>query len=482
MTKRKLDCVIKESIQINTISKKKKLEGNAEKGIIYQASSVSSIIYSDNNIKSLLKSYLPNANIEDIYLFKVIGDHVYYNFVNNLKTKLIYETKDKIVSDDKFYVIIEQSINQDQNISSAILLKLYNKNNKNQIKILPIVTSINGIEDALLLSEFRKDQELCTLKIKVDSIPDWFRENQSINVYLDNLIEIIKLSIEYKSPSKIPDDKIIEIMNTSYAEYEKIHQELLNRLELTDDEGIDQLSLVDKNQDEFVASSSIKKTVSWDPTVEDNEGHTIRRKKHKFKVKTKEKDEVEEYFEQCITSWNWDQKIWEERYFNTNRLDSDKFQHLLDKHCDRIMGAFGSHISTKHHYDRPECYHGCGEVKEEILNKIIEGYIFLINCSPNLLNLFREYQESMLEAFSQCDIDMLGFYKAHPELKLINLIEKRIGNIDIDGKDQNSIIIPISDDKTDTEILVDITNYDQENSELKLTGNITDNHEQLSTI
>ncbi|XVN41342.1 MAG: hypothetical protein RCO49_01845 [Rickettsia endosymbiont of Argas persicus] len=83
----------------------------------------------------------------------------------------------------------------------------------------------------------------------------------------------------------------------------------------------------------------------------------------------------------------------------------------------------------------------------------------------------------MLEAFSQCDIDMLGFYKAHPELKLINLIEKRISNIDIDEKDQNSIIIPISDDKTDTEILVDITNYDQENSELKLVGNSTDSSE-----
>ncbi|XVN42338.1 MAG: hypothetical protein RCG15_06830 [Candidatus Rickettsia vulgarisii] len=90
MTKRKLDCVIKESIQINTINTKKKLEGNAEKGIIYQASSVSSIIYSDKNIKLLLKSYLPNANIEDIYLFKIIEDHVYYNFVNNLKTKLKY--------------------------------------------------------------------------------------------------------------------------------------------------------------------------------------------------------------------------------------------------------------------------------------------------------------------------------------------------------------------------------------------------------
>ncbi|XVN42265.1 MAG: hypothetical protein RCG15_06360 [Candidatus Rickettsia vulgarisii] len=477
MTKRKLDCVIKESIQINKINTKKKLEGNAEKGIIYQASSVSSIIYSDKNIKSLLKSYLPNANIEDIYLFKIIEDHVYYNFVNNLKTKLIYETKDKIVSDDKFYVIIEQSINQDQNISSAILLKLYNKNNKNQLEILPVIDNEDTVD---LLKNLKKQlkswpEDLKKLRMITDDIPEWYNTQLPINI--SNLIEIIKLSIKYKSPHQIPDDKIIEIMNTPYAEYEKIHQELLNRLELTDDEGIDQLSLVDKNQDEFVASSSIKKTVSWDPTVEDNEGHTIRRKKHKFKVKTKEKDEVEEYFEQCITSWNWDQKIWEDRYFNTNRLDSDKFQHLLDKHCDRIMGAFGSHISTKHHYDRPECYHGCGEVKEEILNKIIEGYIFLINCSPNLLNLFREYQESMLEAFSQNDIDMQGFYNAHPELKLINLIEKRISNIDIDEKDQNSIIIPISDDKTDTEILVDITNYDQENSELKLVGNSTDSSE-----
>ncbi|XVN41755.1 MAG: hypothetical protein RCO49_04590 [Rickettsia endosymbiont of Argas persicus] len=475
MTKRKLDCVIKESIQINTINTKKKLEGNAEKGIIYQASSVSSIIYSDKNIKLLLKSYLPNANIEDIYLFKVIGDHVYYNFVNNLKTKLIYETKDKIVSDDKFYVIIEQSINQDQNISSAILLKLYNKNNKNQIKILPIVTSINGIEDALLLSEFRKDQELCTLKIKVDSIPDWFRENQSINVYLDNLIEVIKLSIEYKSPSKIPDDKIIEIMNTSYAEYEKIHQELLNRLELTDDEGIDQLSLVDKNQDEFVASSSIKKTVSWDPTVEDNEGHTIRRKKHKFKVKTKEKDEVEEYFEQCITSWNWDQKIWEERYFNTNKLNTDQFKELIDQYCNEIKKEFRIHIFNKYsYYDCPNYVDPLDF--QESLNQIVKGYRFLIGYYSNFYNVLSEYQESIFMEFS--DTNFIRFYDDHPGLTLIRLIEKRTDNVNIVvTKDQNNIINSTSDYKTDSEILVDVTNYDQENSELKLVGNSTDSSE-----
>ncbi|XVN40711.1 MAG: hypothetical protein RCO49_08085 [Rickettsia endosymbiont of Argas persicus] len=238
---------------------KRKLEDNAEKDIIYQASSVSSIIYSDKNIKLLLKSYLPNANIEDIYLFKIIEDHVYYNFVNNLKTKLIYETKDKIVSDDKFYVIIEQSINQDQNISSAILLKLYNKNNKNQLEILPVIDNEDTVD---LLKNLKKQlkswpEELKKLRMITDDIPEWYNTQLPINI--SNLIEIIKLSIKYKSPYQIPDDKIIEIMNTSYAEYEKIHQELLNRLELTDDEGIDQLSLVDKNQDEFVASSSIKK-------------------------------------------------------------------------------------------------------------------------------------------------------------------------------------------------------------------------------
>ncbi|MCZ6884671.1 hypothetical protein [Rickettsia helvetica] len=462
------------------MNKKRKLEDNAEKGIIYQTSSVSGTMYSDKSIKSLLKSYLPNANIEDIYLFKVIEDHVYYNFVNNLKTKLIYETKDKIVSDDKFYVIIEQSINQDQNISSAILLKLYNKN---QLEILPVIDNEDTVD---LLKNLKKQlklgsEELKKLRIITDDIPEWYNAQLPINI--SNLIEIIKLSIKYKSPHQIPDDKIIEIMNTPYAEYEKSHQELLNGLKLTDDEEIDQLSLVDKNQDEFVASANIKKAVSWDPVVEDNEGHTIRRKKHKFKVKTKEKDEVEEYFEQCITSWNWDQKIWEERYFNTNRLDSDKFKELIDKYCDEIIVKnLGNQVLSKHHYDNcnnTSCNH---TESHKSLDKIIEGYVFLINYSPNLFTLLKENQEIAFRAFSQCDVDVLGFYKAHPELKLTSLIGKRIGNIDIVVKDQGNIINPISYDKIDTEILIDVTNYDQENSELKLTGNITDNHEQLSTI
>ncbi|GFY43773.1 uncharacterized protein TNIN_107201 [Trichonephila inaurata madagascariensis] len=340
------------------MNKKRKLEDNAAKGIIYQTSGVSSTMYSDKSIKSLLKSYLPNANIEGIYLLKIIEDHVYYNFVNNFKTKLIYETKGKIVSEDKFYVIIEQSINQDQNISSAILLKLYSKHNKNQLEILPVIDREDTVD---LLKDLKKElklgsEELKKLRIIIDDIPEWYNAQLPINI--SNLIEIIKLSIKYKSPQQIPDNKIVEIMNTSYAEYEKSHQELLNRLELTDDEGMDQLSLIDKNRDEFVASSSIKNTISWDATVEDNEGHTIRRKKHKFKVETKEKDEVEKYFGHCITSWNWDKKIWDEQYFNTNKLDSDKFQHLLDEHRVRIMGKFGMHVSTKHRYDRPECYHG----------------------------------------------------------------------------------------------------------------------------
>ncbi|WHQ46851.1 MAG: hypothetical protein MTP17_00400 [Candidatus Midichloria sp.] len=468
MNKRKFN-----DMQADSINKRSNLADNTAKDMGYQASSSLNTIYSNKSIKSLLKSYLPNVNIEDIYLSKVTGDHVYYNFVNNLKGKLIHETKDKVVSDDKFYVIIEQSINSDLQVSSVTVLKLYSKNNKNRIKILPIVGSTSG----LLISEFQNTSELKTVQVKLGVMLEWFCENQSINVYLDNLIEVIKLSIEYKTPGKVPDDMVEKIMNTPYTEYEKSHQELLNTLKVTDGKEINELSLADKDQGEVIVSASIKKTVSWDPLVEDNEGYTTRREKHKFKTKTeeckKEKDEVEEYFEQCITSWHWDQKIWEKRYFHTNKLNSDKFQHLLDKHCDRIRGKFGGHILKKHHYDCPGCYQGCNLIEGKLLNKIIDGYTFLMSYSPNLLSLLMEYQKSMLESFSQNDIDMLAFYNAHPELKLINLIEKRISNIDIVEKGHGNI----PDGRTDIEVLVDVTNHDQENFELKLAGNSLDSYE-----
>ena len=413
----------------------------------------------NQSIKSLLNNYLRNASIEDIYLLKVTRDDIYYRVVNDLKTKLTSTIKDKVASDDKFYVIIEQSANTDLEISSAIILKLYNKNNISQIKILPIVVGSVSIERSLF-NEFRTNSELSKISIKVDSKPKWFREQESTtSIYLANLIEVVKLSIEYKSPNKVPNDKIEEVMTTPYSEYEKSHQELFNSLKLTNNEAIDQSILADKHENGSVVSGSIKRKrmVSWDPLVEDNEGHTIRRKKHKSTINTKAKDEIEEYFKQCITSWHWDQTIWEEKY----KVTSERLQHLLDKYCDRIRGKFGGHILNKHHYDCPNDYDGCKHLQEDQLNKIIDGYIFLIGHCPNLLNLFREYQKSMLKSLSQCAIDMLGFYNNHPKLKLINLIEKRVDNID----------------KADREILVNITNCNQENVSLKLTGNIVHSSE-----
>ncbi|XVN41403.1 MAG: hypothetical protein RCO49_02310 [Rickettsia endosymbiont of Argas persicus] len=110
-------------------------------------------------------------------------------------------------------------------------MKLSNKGNKNQLEILPVIDSINGARDILLFSEFRKDQELRALKIKVDSIPDWFLEHKSItNVYLNNLIEIIKLSIECNAPCEVGDNEIEEIMSESSIEYEKTHKSILDQV------------------------------------------------------------------------------------------------------------------------------------------------------------------------------------------------------------------------------------------------------------
>ncbi len=60
MTKRKLDCVIKESIQINTINKKSKLVDDAEKYSTNQNSYMltNTELYSNKNIKLILLQVL----------------------------------------------------------------------------------------------------------------------------------------------------------------------------------------------------------------------------------------------------------------------------------------------------------------------------------------------------------------------------------------------------------------------------------------
>ncbi|XVN40588.1 MAG: hypothetical protein RCO49_07300 [Rickettsia endosymbiont of Argas persicus] len=100
----------------------------------------------------------------------------------------------------------------------------------------------------------------------------------------------------------------------------------------------------------------------------------------------------------------------------------------------------------------------------------------MIGYYSNFYNVLSEYQESIFMEFS--DTNFIRFYNDHPGLTLIRLIEKRTDNVNIVvTKDQNNIINSTSDYKTDSEILVDVTNYDQENSELKLVGNSTDSSE-----
>ncbi|XVN43920.1 MAG: hypothetical protein RCG16_07155 [Rickettsia hoogstraalii] len=173
------------------------------------------IEYTSDKIKLIFQHYLPHKNIEQVYLIE--APDPYYSCIDNLKQQLIWETKDKVIFSDKFYVVIERSDDPSQ-VSSAIILKLSNKGNKNQLEILPVLGSISGS----LLDEFQKTPELGKVSIKVDSIPDWFLEHKSTtNVYLNNLIEVIKLSIECNAPCKVQDNEIEEIMSESSIEYEK---------------------------------------------------------------------------------------------------------------------------------------------------------------------------------------------------------------------------------------------------------------------
>ncbi|KJW03953.1 hypothetical protein [Rickettsia argasii] len=180
--------------------------------------------YTSDKIKLILQHYLPQKNIEQVYL--IDAPDQYYNCVENLKQQLIWETKDKVILNDKFYIVIERPGDQSY-VSSVIMLKLFNKNNKNHIKMLPVLGSISGS----LLDEFQKTPELSKVSIKVDSIPDWFLEHKSTtNVYLNNLIEVIKLSIECNAPCKVQYDEIEEIMSESSIEYEKTHKSILDQV------------------------------------------------------------------------------------------------------------------------------------------------------------------------------------------------------------------------------------------------------------
>ncbi|WHQ46852.1 MAG: hypothetical protein MTP17_00405 [Candidatus Midichloria sp.] len=179
--------------------------------------------YTSDKIKLILEHYLPQKNIEYVYL--IDNPDQYHNCIDNLKQQLIQETKDKVVFNDQFYVVIERPDDQSR-VSSAIVLKLFNKNNKNQIKVLPVVGSTSG----LLISEFQNTPELKIVQVKLDIIPDWFREHQHTSIYLNNLIEVVRLSIECNAPCKVGNNEIEEIMSESSIEYEKIHKSILGQV------------------------------------------------------------------------------------------------------------------------------------------------------------------------------------------------------------------------------------------------------------
>ncbi|XVN44281.1 MAG: hypothetical protein RCG16_01745 [Rickettsia hoogstraalii] len=158
---------------------------------------------------------MPHKNIEQVYLIEAPDQ--YYSCIDNLKQQLIQETKDKIVFSDKFYVVIERS-NQQDIISSVILLKLSNKGNRNQLKILPITDSADTTD--LFKKQLKLgSEELKKLRMITDDIPEWYNSQLLINI--SNLIEIIKLSIECNAPCEVGDNEIEEIMSESSIEYEK---------------------------------------------------------------------------------------------------------------------------------------------------------------------------------------------------------------------------------------------------------------------
>ncbi|ALN41248.1 hypothetical protein ASQ44_03795 [Rickettsia rhipicephali] len=456
MTKRKLDCVIKESIQINTINKKSKLVDDAEKYSTNQNSYMltNTELYSNKNIKLILLHHMQDKVI-DVDIFDYDVNKEKEEQWNKQQKKLIKKLKFDLYKfessqlTEKFYILGQKDNNAI--ITAASIIRFFKQDDELIIDVIPVIlhkysrSIYNDLNMQSVLDDIAIDI-LCTRRSGT------LIKSEGINI--GKFIEVIKLRINnIDNPVSIDEDikKVIEVPSSNY----KIaHQEIVDKykIEFQNNEGQGNysseedeiLDVIDQIKDtieyeeiicevvEQLITRAVKKSekgeknLSWDISVVDNEGRTRNNKE----VKLNDREAIE-IFAKALEKWDLE-------LFKEAKDKSKDFAKLVDYFNEEIKHEFWGHFFEHCYYKRslndPKLSH---QKKREIEKEYdinvfqgLDGYVFLIKNVPNLLDQLRAKQCSIIRDLPE------DRQKDRPK-DLVELIESKISAVD-SSRDANN--------------------------------------------
>ncbi|KJV77820.1 hypothetical protein RHORCCE3_2088 [Rickettsia hoogstraalii str. RCCE3] len=460
MTKRKLDCVIKESIQINTINKKSKLADDAAKYLTDQNFYMltTTELYSNNNIKLILSDYIKDKVIDvDILDCDVSKskekqwDKQQKKLIKKLKYDLYKFESSQLT--EKFYILGQKDNNAI--IKAASIIRFYTQNDENTISIVPLIDYIYSHN---LFGLFNKDEIILQYTDNLSSRKKCGILIRSEGIDIGKFIEVIKLRINnIDNTVSIDEDikKVIEVLSNSY----KIaHQEIVDKykIEFQDNEGqgnysseedevldvVDEIKNAIENEEiigevvEQLVAKVVKKSkqevkkISWDISVIDNEGRTRNNKEVKLND-----GEAIEIFAKAVEKWDLE-------LFKEAKEKSKDFAKLVDYFNEEIKHEFWGHFFEHCYYKRsindPQLSH---QKKREIEKEYninvfqgLDGYVFLIENVPNLLDQLKAKQCSIIRDLPE------DRQKDRPK-DLIELIESKISAVDSSGDANNDQVM-----------------------------------------
>ncbi|KJV77912.1 hypothetical protein RHORCCE3_2023 [Rickettsia hoogstraalii str. RCCE3] len=508
MTKRKLDCVIKESIQINTINKKSKLADDAAKYLTDQNFYMltTTELYSNNNIKLILSDYIKDKVIDvDILDCDVSKskekqwDKQQKKLIKKLKYDLYKFESSQLT--EKFYILGQKDNNAI--IKAASIIRFYTQNDENTISIVPLIDYIYSHN---LFGLFNKDEIILQYTDNLSSRKKCGILIRSEGIDIGKFIEVIKLRINnIDNTVSIDEDikKVIEVLSNSY----KIaHQEIVDKykIEFQDNEGqgnysseedevldvVDEIKNAIENEEiigevvEQLVAKVVKKSkqevkkISWDISVIDNEGRTRNNKEVKLND-----GEAIEIFAKAVEKWDLE-------LFRQAKEKSKDFAKLVYYFDYEIDKNFGRHFyrNVGHQAD----ISANKNIKEVIttqkyssfLQETLSSYVFLIENVPGLLDNFRKRQYCICKSLpneqqqnrSQDLVELIELqldlvHNQHNEVaNILNLVSTNVDNIKLNNTKPDTV------DNSNTEVSNLSTflacSFNQENIALNLIGAI----------
>lgn len=442
MSKRKLDCVIKESKQTNVINKKSKLVDDAKKYSTDQNSYMltTTELYSNKNIKSILLHHM-QGKVIDVNIFDYEVNECQEEQWNKQQKKLIKKLKFDLYQfessqlTEKYYIFGQKD---DHNvITAASIIRFFAQDSGQAIKIIPLMDYEYAFD---LFSQLNEDSMSNNIDISIMSKRRSGILIKSAGIDIGNFIEVIKLKINnIDNPVTVTIDedikKVIEAPNNNYkldhqviADKYKIdfqdNQEKGNYSSAKDERNdrkgaIESQAIVGQPTTKVAKKSKKKgKSIFWDKSVLDNEGRTRNNKE----VAQNDQEAIK-IFEQAV-------KDWDVELFKQAKAKSNDFIKLVDYFNEEIQHEFWGHFYQNCYYKQcfqeemhdPEKTASIKQAYSTFILKTLDGYKFLINNIPNIFDQFKNKQDAIIR-------DLPAGRQQNRYNDLIELIEYRINRI-----------------------------------------------------